>query len=32
VGFPPRDTEVHVTEVEVFGQNPTVSGSKVTTG
>ena len=32
VGFPPRDTEVHVTELEVFGQNPTVSGSKVTTG
>ncbi len=32
VGFLPRDTEVHVTEVEVFGQNPTVSGSKVTTG
>jgi hypothetical protein len=28
----PRDTEVHVTEVEVFGQNPTVAGSKVTTG
>jgi len=32
VGFPPRNTEVHVTEVEVFGQNGTVSGSKVTTG
>jgi extracellular elastinolytic metalloproteinase len=32
VGFPPRNTEVHVTEVEVFGQNATVSGSKVTTG
>jgi hypothetical protein len=32
VGFPPRNTEVHVTEVQVFGQNPTVSGEKVTTG
>jgi hypothetical protein len=32
IGFPPRDTEVHVTEVQVFGQNPTVDGTKVTTG
>jgi hypothetical protein len=27
-----RNTEVHVTEVRVFGQNPTVDGTKVTTG
>jgi hypothetical protein len=32
IGFPPRDTEVHVTEVQVFGQSPTVDGTKVTTG
>jgi len=32
VGFLPRNTEVHVTEVQVFGQNPTVDGTKVTTG
>jgi len=27
-----RASEVHVTEVQVFGQNPTVEGTKVTTG
>jgi extracellular elastinolytic metalloproteinase len=32
IGFPPRNTEVHVSEVQVFGQNPTVDGTKVTTG
>ena len=32
IGFLPRDTEVHVSEVQVFGQNPTVDGTKVTTG
>jgi extracellular elastinolytic metalloproteinase len=31
IGFTPRDTEVHVTEVEVFGQNPTVDGTLVST-
>jgi hypothetical protein len=31
IGFLPRDTEVHVTEVEVFGQNPTVDGTLVST-
>ena len=27
-----RASEVHVAEVQVFGQNPTVDGTKVTTG
>jgi extracellular elastinolytic metalloproteinase len=31
IGFSPRDTEVHVAEVEVFGQNPTVDGTLVST-
>lgn len=27
-----RASEVHVSEVQVFGQSPTVDGTKVTTG
>jgi hypothetical protein len=32
VGFPPRNTEVHTTEIEVFGSNPTVDGTLVNAG
>jgi extracellular elastinolytic metalloproteinase len=31
IGFPPRNTEVHVAEVEVFGQTATVDGTLVRT-
>jgi len=31
IGFPPRDTEVHVSEVQVFGRNATVDGTLVST-
>jgi extracellular elastinolytic metalloproteinase len=31
IGFTPRNTEVHVTEVQVFGQNATVDGTLVRT-
>src|SRR5262249_57320342 len=31
-GFPPRNTEVHTTEIEVFGSTPTVDGTLVNAG